>query len=181
MLQIVVPGKEFWNREKNEFEYGPEQILSLEHSLISISKWESKWKKAFLKEGDKTYEEVMDYIRCMTINKNIDPSVYERLSRENIEAINEYINDPMTATKIYVPKERGTRNRNAFTSEVIYYMMISFHIPIEFEKWHINRLLTLIRVCELKNGSQKKMSKSEITRRNAELNAARRARLNTRG
>lgn len=179
MLKITIPSQEVWDDETNRMYYTKEVTLRLEHSLISISEWESKWCKPFFEES-KTDEELLDYIRCMTIDKNIDPTVYNFLTRENIEAINAYIAAPMTATVIKeTPGSR--RKQERITSEVIYYWMISFQIPVEFEKWHINRLIMLIRVCSEYNKPNKKMSRREIFEQNKALNAARRARLGTKG
>lgn len=181
MLQIIIPVvDEQWDEEKEEFISAEEQTLQLEHSLISISKWESKWCKSFLSSNEKTYEETIDYIKCMTLTRNVNPEIYTRLTNENIEQINEYISAPMTAT-YFSEDKNGSRNREQITSELIYYWMISLNIPVEFEKWHLNRLLTLIRVCNIKNQPPKKMSKRDIMSRNAALNTQRRAQLNTKG
>ena len=180
MLQITIPGAEYFDDAKQEFVYEKEQTLQLEHSLVSLSKWESKWKKAFLSGKDKSYEETLDYIKCMTITKNVNPSVYSRLTNENLEQINSYISDPMTAT--YFSKDETKKNsREVVTSELIYHWMIAMNVPPEYQKWHLNRLLSLIRVCEIKNAPPKKMGRKELMSRNAALNAARRKRLNTRG
>ena len=154
----------------------------MEHSLLSISKWEAKWKKSYLSSTDKTPEEVLDYIRCMTVRPvNVDPSVYQALTKENIETITNYIQDPMTATTINTIKRPGRKNE-VITSEIVYYWMIAQNIPTEYEKWHINRLLTLIEVCAIKNDpNPKKMNRHEIARQNRALNAARRKRYGTRG
>ena len=180
MLRIVIPSAEYWDETKLEFVYQKEQTLQLEHSLVSLSKWESKWKKPFLGKDPKTDEETLDYVRCMTITQNVDPAVYLRLSNENICQINEYIEDPMTATTFRKEQARQF-NRETITSELIYYWMISNNIPPEYQKWHLNRLLTLIRVCNIKNNPPRKRSKGEIMRQNAALNAARRAKLGTKG
>lgn len=180
MLTITVPAVELWDDNKQEFVYGEEQTLRLEHSLLSLSKWESKWHKAYLGGQEKTHEETIDYIKCMTLTSNVKPEVYSRLSPQNIQEIIDYINDPMTATTFYDDKPSGM-NRETVTSELIYYWMISLQIPVDFEKWHLNRLMTLIRVCNVKNAPPKKMSKGEIMRRNAALNAQRKAKYNTRG
>ena len=181
MLQITIPlTEEQWDEEKEEFISAEEITLQLEHSLISISKWESKWCKSFLSSNEKTYEETIDYIKCMTLSRNVNPDVYARLTNINIEQINDYISAPMTATYFSDDKNKG-RSREQITSELIYYWMIALNIPVEFEKWHLNRLLTLIRVCNVKNQPPKKMSKRDIMSRNAALNAQRRAQLNTKG
>lgn len=181
MLTITIPAlPEAWDEQRQEFVQTKEQTLHLEHSLVSLSKWESKWHKAFLNKGEKSMEETLDYIRCMTITPNVDPNVYYRLTEKNVQQILDYINDPMTATTFYNDKQSGM-SRETITSELIYYWMISLQIPVEFQKWHLNRLITLIRVCQIKNTPPKKMSKGEIMRRNSALNAARRRQLNTRG
>lgn len=182
MLQIVVPDTEFWDSDKQEFlSMGKDQVLQLEHSLVSISKWEAKWNKEFLGK-EKTDEELLDYIRCMTLTQHVHPLAYHCITRENFKAIVDYIDAPMTATKFHaVPGLTKTRSNEPITSELIYYWMISYNIPFECQKWHLNRLLTLIRVCSVKNQPQKKLSPREIMTRNAALNASRRKALNTRG
>lgn len=180
MLQITVPADELWDEAKGEFVPVKEQTLQLEHSLISLSKWESKWCKSFFSKKEKTYEETIDYIKCMTLTQNVKPNVYLNLSRENIDEINKYIEAPMTAT-VFSEDSMRKSSRETITSELIYYWMIALNIPFECQKWHLNRLLTLIRVCEIKNTPPKKMSRREIMSRNAALNAARRKQLNTRG
>lgn len=180
MLQITIPSTELWDERKEEFVYVKEKTLQLEHSLVSLSKWESKWNKSFLSSSDKTNEETIDYIRCMTITQNVDPEVYTRLKNNVIKQIYDYINAPMTATVISDTK-RGGSSREVITSELIYYWMIALNIPFECQKWHLNRLLTLIRVCEIKNTPPKSMNRREIMNRNAALNAARRKQFNTKG
>lgn len=180
MLTITIPATEEFDEIKGEFLYTKEQTLQLEHSLISISKWESKWCKPFLSKNDKTAEEIIDYIKCMTLNTNVGDDVYRCLTQANLDKINKYIEAPMTATCFYEDKN-GKSNREVITSELIYYWMIALQIPFECQKWHLNRLLTLVRVCNIKNAPPKKMSKREIMSRNAKLNAARRQQLNTKG
>ena len=182
MLRLVVPAREFYDEAREEFVEVKEQTLLMEHSLISISKWEAKWQKPYLSDEKKTLEEILDYFRCMTVTpSNVDPLVYKALSAENIEAISDYINNPMTATTICDIKHAG-RKKEVLTSEVIYYYMIVQNIPVEFEKWHINRLITLIKVCAIKNDpNPKKMSRSAIAKQNRALNAARRKKYGTRG
>lgn len=180
MLQITVPALEQWDEENQEFINTKAQTLTLEHSLVSLSKWEAKWHKPFLSTKEKTYEETMDYIKCMTLTQNVDPNVYKALSNENIHEVNKYIEDPMTAT-ILSEQKKGRKTSETITSELIYYWMISLNIPVEFQKWHLNRLLTLIEVCNRKNEPPKKMGQSDIMKQNAALNAARRKKLNTRG
>jgi len=180
MLQIVIPALEYWDEKKEMFVSEKEQVLQLEHSLISLSKWESKWCKSFLSTKELSREENMDYIRCMTITKNVSPDTYKRLTNQHIDQINEYIKAPMTATTFR--EGRGAKGRKRIiTAELIYYWMVTFNIPVEFQKWHLNRLLTLIRVCEIENSPKKKQSANDILRENAALNAARKAQLKTKG
>ncbi len=181
MLYITVPSVELWDEVKEEFVKTKEQTLQLEHSLVSISKWEAKWRKVFLSKMEKTYEETIDYIKCMTITQNVSPDTYKYLTKDNIKQINDYISAPMTATWFSEDKSGSRSSSEQVTSELIYYWMIAFNIPFECQKWHLNRLLTLIRVCNIKNKPAKKMSRSDIMRRNASLNAARRKQLNTNG
>lgn len=179
MLIITIPESEYYDEVNEEFIIYKEQVLQLEHSLVSISKWESKWCKPFLSRDDKPAEEIIDYVRCMTITQNVAPDVYYRLTENNLTEINKYIDNPMTATTFHDDSRGG--NREIITSEIIYYWMVTFNIPFECQKWHLNRLLTLIRVCNIKSNPPKKMSKNEILRRNRELNEARKQSLKTRG
>lgn len=179
MIQITIPEREYWDEVKEEFVYSKSQILQLEHSLVSLSKWESEYCKPFLSREQKTYGETIDYVKCMTITQNIDPKVYDDLTDENMEEIKRYIESPMTATVISDDKKGGVREQP--TAELIYYWMIALNIPFECQKWHLNRLLTLIRVCSIKNQPPKKRSSREIMSRNSALNAARRKKYNTRG
>ena len=171
---------EMFDEKTQEFFTLKEQTIQLEHSLISLSKWESKWCKAFLTDNEKTIEETLDYIKCMTITQNVDPDVYKRLGQNNMKIINDYITAPMTATTFHGNLQKGS-NKETITSELIYYWMIALNIPMECEKWHLNRLLTLIRVCNVKNTPAKKMSKRDIVNQNASLNAARRKQLGSKG
>lgn len=180
MLRITVPDREYWDERKQEFVNIKGGELKLEHSLVSIAKWESKWNKSFLHTKEKTDEETIDYVRCMTLTQNIDHDIYKNLSVQNIEDIKNYINAPMTATVFADTGDKST-SREVVTAELIYYWMIAYNIPFECQKWHINRLLTLVRVCGIKNNPPKKMSKGEIMRRNAALNAQRRKQMNTKG
>lgn len=179
MLYITIPGTEQWDELNQEFIYTKSQRLQLEHSLVSISKWESKWKKPFLTKDPKTTEETVDYIRCMTLTQNVNPEVYKNLTMNNVSEINDYIESPMTATIINEQKQSG--RSEIITSELIYYKMIALNIPFDCQKWHLNRLLTLIKICNIKNQPPKKLSKSEIMSRNATINAARRKELNSKG
>lgn len=179
MLQITIPAVDLWDEVKQEFVIQKEQTLRLEHSLVSLSKWESKWCKPFLGKGEKTDEETQDYIKCMTITQNVDPDVYNYLSKDNFDQISEYIQAPMTATTF--PKDNSRGSNKIITAEVIYAWMFALQIPIDCEKWHLNRLLTQIRACSAMNQSPKKMSRSEIAKQNAALNATRRKQLNSKG
>ena len=179
MLEITIPANECWDERTQTFVIIKEQTLRLEHSLVSLSKWESKWCKSFFAREDKTYEETIDYIRCMTLNTYVEPDVYNYLTDENIKQIGDYISAPMTATTFSDNKKGGSRER--ITSELIYYWMISLGIPFECQKWHLNRLITLIRVCSIKNSPGKKMTKMDIAARNKALNEARRKKYNTKG
>lgn len=179
MLRLIVPEKELYDERTGLFVRTKKQVLQLEHSLVSLSKWESKWHKPFLSKNEKSGEEMLDYIRCMTITQNVPDEVYFALDTNELMKINNYLNDSMTATTI--TKQQGKSRGEIITSEIIYYWMISLQIPFECEKWNLNRLLTLIEVCNIKNSPGKKMSKSEIMRRNRTLNAARKQQMHTRG
>ena len=180
MLKIHIPEGEEFDERTNEFVYHSACTLALEHSLISVSKWESKWKIPFINGKEKTHEQFLDYIRCMTLTTQVDPSVYKFITPEQMKQITTYIEDSMTATRFKEDKKKNKKPQS-LTSETIYYMMFAQQIPIECEKWHLNRLMTLIRVCSEKNAPQKKMSKSEIYAQNKMLNAQRRAKYNTKG
>lgn len=180
MLDIFVPQKEFFDESKQEFVYTNSQALQLEHSLVSLSKWESKWCKPFLGKEDKTTEQVIDYIRCMTITQNVKADVYNNLSSDSFDAIKKYIDAPMTATW-FNEKTGAKKNTEIVTAELIYYWMIVQNIPMECQKWHLNRLLTLVRVCGIKNSSPKKMSRKTLLDNRKALNESRRTRLNTKG
>ena len=179
MLKITIPEKEMYDEKENRFFKTRDCTLQLEHSLVSLSKWESKWNKPFLSKEPKTFEETIDYIKCMTITQNVDDSVYLNLTKENVDEINNYIALPMTATTF--SKTNMSRSSEIVTSELIYYWMIALQIPMECQRWHLNRLLTLVQVCNIKNSPPKKMSKRELMSRNASLNAARRSKLHTKG
>lgn len=185
MLKIVVPARQIredFDEAKGEFipVMTKEQTLQLEHSLVSVSKWEAKWCKPFLPKGNQTTEEFIDYVRCMTLTQNVNPDVYKALTPQLLAEVSAYIDAPMTATTF--PK-RGNRapRREYITSEIIYYWMASYQIPFECQKWHLNRLLTLINVFNVKNAPQKKMSRQEIMARNRALNAANKKKWNTKG
>lgn len=182
MLQITIPETELFDEARQEFIYVNKPVtLTLEHSLVSISKWEAKWKKPYLSDEEKSVEEVIDYIRCMTITQNVDPEVYYALTTDNFKEIDEYIKDPHTATTI---TEKGPHKKTGegVTSELIYYWMCAYQIPFEAQKWHFNRLMTLIRIASIKNnGESNKMSKDAAFKQQRELNAIRRAKHGTKG
>lgn len=182
MLEIIVPGKELFNEETQEFIYTKPRNLRLEHSLVSLSKWESKHRKPFLvaKEG-LTKDELIDYVRCMTITQNVPEDVYYSIARDQIEQILRYIDEPMTATWFSVNKQTSSQTRETVTSEIIYYWMCAHQIDWKAEKWHLNRLLTLIRVCNAKNGASGKMNRKDIMKQNREINAARRRKMRSSG
>lgn len=180
MLTIVVLGEEMFDDQSQEFSTRNDVTLKLEHSLISLSKWESKYEMPFLGHEEKTNEEVLGYIKTMTLTPNVPEEVYSNLSKANISDINNYIDAKMTATW-FNDGPGPPKSRDVITAELIYYWMITFQIPFECEKWHLNRLFTLIRICNIKQAKPKKMSRAEIGARNRELNAQRRAQLGSKG
>lgn len=187
MLTIVIPPKEFWDEAKGEFvKIGDKDVtLQLEHSLIALSKWESKWKVPFLeKNPPKTNEMTIDYIRCMTITKNVPPDVYDRIPNPLYTDILNYIKDPMTATwfgSAPTPQGKQKAKPEVLTAEVIYYKMISHNIPMECQKWHLNSLITLIRVFNNKNSKPTKMNKKEMLAQRKALNESRRSAAKSKG
>lgn len=178
MLQLIVPEFEEWDPVKEEFVTKiKEHTLRLEHSLVSLSKWESTWCKPFLAQDTLTFEETIDYVRCMTITQNVSPDVYKYLTDDNVRTVKDYIDAKMTATWFSEKAGvKGKKGNETITSELIYYWMIAYDIPSDYEKWHLNRLLTLIRVCEVKNdpSSNKKMTMNETYSQYRSLNEARR-------
>jgi hypothetical protein len=180
---IKVPSQEFF-LPPDQFINTKETEIKIEHSLVAISKWESKWHVAFLDDHvEKTNEMMIDYIRCMTITQNVNPIVYLAINQspEVLKEINDYIDDPMTATTFNNRFMKSGGRGEYVTSELIYYWMISQNIPMDCEKWHLNRLMALIRICSEKNAPSKKMKKSEILNQNRSLNEMRRAKYGTKG
>lgn len=183
MLKVVIPECEMFDNETLTFFKVKSQELTLEHSLVSLSKWEAKWEKPYLgfqKNSEHTLEEELDYIRCMTITQNVDPLVYTIIPSDVLVEIREYIERSMTATRFSdVPSGGG--GSSFITSELIYYWMILYNIPFECQKWHLNRLLTLIRICAIKSSPEKKMSQKEVMSKQRDLNAKRKAALRSKG
>lgn len=193
MIEIVIPEQHY--HEHNRFDDQNEVFIpdididikethiQLEHSLLSIKKWEQKWHKPFLIKTKKTYEELIDYIRCMTLTHGVDSEIYEWIPKETMEQIVKYIEDPMTATWFKDNTLIGAQktSREVITSEIIYYWMISLNIPVEFQKWHLNQLLTLIKVVNIKNQKPKKVDAQTAARERAALNKKRREEMNSRG
>ncbi len=179
-LQIKIPAREFYDPVNNRFITTKAVELVLEHSLLSISKWESKWHKPYLSPNEKTQEETIDYIRCMCLNREVDPNVFYAIDRKTFQSIADYISNPMTATTFHNREKK--KSREIITNELIYFWMTNFNIPFDpCQKWHLNRLLTLIEVASIKNQPPKKMGRKEMLNQRSALNAQRRARYNTRG
>ncbi len=181
MLTIIFRGTEMFDEEREEFTTVGDCVLKLEHSLVSLSRWEAKYEKPFLGASEKTHDEMLDYIRAMVLNEDeVGPECFDQLSEENFKEIGRYIDAKMTATW-FSEAPGAPKTRDVVTSELIYYWMTQFHIPFECDIWHLNRLFTLIRICNIKTAKPKKMSRSEIAARNRELNAQRRAQMGTKG
>lgn len=189
MLNIDIPKGKEWDDDLQKFVSHDELHLSLEHSLISISRWESKWHKPFLDDKEKTEEELFDYIRCMCVTQNVTIDKIKELPKEAVAQINQYINDEYTGTH-FTDYRKNQKNRNSrneiMSSERIYYSMIAYNIPFSCEKWHLSRLMTLIRVCQFEAErqdpkSKNKMSLNDIYARNRALNEQRRKAWHTKG
>lgn len=181
MLRIEIPAWEYYDEVKEEFFQVKAQELCLEHSLVSISKWEAIWHKPYLSKTKKTLDELISYIKCMTLTQNVPEISYQGLTKENYDTIADYLTDSMTATWFSKNQGRSSHSREIVTSELIYYWMITLGIPMECQKWHLNRLLTLIQICNIKNSPSKKMSSQAIARQNADINSARRLAMHSKG
>lgn len=180
MLIITVPGAEVFNEVEGTFSTINDTTLELEHSLLSLSKWESEFQKPFLSKAEKSNEETLAYVRCMITTPDYDPDIIYKMSRANFAQINDYIESKQSATTFTIaPNKKGPSE--IITAELIYYWMVSFKIPFETESWHLNRLFSLIRLCSIKGSKPEQMSKREISEHNRKLNEARRAELNTKG
>lgn len=180
MLIITVPGVESFDDKSQEFVTVGEVQLELEHSLISLSKWESTFEKPFLGEEEKTTEETIGYVKAMLLTPDIPPEVFSRFSQENYNQLNEYIAKKMTATWFREMPQSRSRGE-VITAELIYYWMIALNIPFECQHWHLNRLFTLIKVCNQKNSPQKKMGRREAAAQQRSLNQQRKQQLGTAG
>jgi hypothetical protein len=179
MLKLTILGEESWNKEKEEFVYSDAIVLELEHSLVSLSKWESIWEKPFLSKDEKTSDQILSYIQCMC-DEEIPVEIFAKLAQKDLDKITDYIDAKMTATW-FSDEQKGSKNGEIITSELIYYWLVAFTIPFEVQHWHLNRLLTLIKVCSIKQQKPKKMSRSELMARNRMLNEQRRRQLGTNG
>ena len=180
MLSITISGDELFDETTNKFISEDIAVLELEHSLVSLSKWESKYEVPFLSSGEKTTDQIVSYIHLMVISPGVTPEILSQLSQTNLEQINAYIESKQSATTFGLMPERKGRGET-ITSELIYYWMVAFNIPFECQHWHLNRLFSLIRICNVKQSKPKKINRSEIAARNRELNAQRKAQLGTTG
>lgn len=180
MLRLIVPGNEVFHEDTATFESFDDVELELEHSLVSLSKWESKYKKPFLSSNQKTTQEVFSYIEAMILTPVYPPDIVASFTQTNFNQIHDYIESAESATTFGAMPERKGKGE-VITAELIYYWMVIFNIPFECELWHLNRLFALIRICNIKQSKPKKMSRTEIAMRNRELNAKRKEQYHTRG
>lgn len=180
MLRLQVPELELFDETTEEILFQPASVLVLEHSLASLSKWESIWKTSFINTDDKTTEQTISYIKCMNQTPDIPDYVFENLTSKHYNEIEAYITDKATATTFGQRKGNGA-GTSIITAEIIYYWMVSLNIPLECEHWHLNKLIALIEVCDRKNSPNKKMSKTELAAKTREINERNRAKFNTRG
>lgn len=174
MLELPIKGREMFDEDTFEFKQFKDTTLKLEHSLVSVSKWEEEYKKPFLTEQSKTREETLFYIKCMTINNNVDKEIYNLITDEDILKVNDYIAEQRTATWFNDSGNEHDISGEQTTSELIYYWMLVYKIPQEYQKWHLSRLMTLIKICNIKNSPSKKMSENETLQMYKELNKQRR-------
>ena len=183
MLQLTIGVSELFDETTSQFIQTEGTTIELEHSLVSLSKWESKFEKPFLVKDKKEANEILEYIKMMTLTPNVNPEIYDQLTSSQYQQIDDYINAKMTATWFNEDKGPGRKGpaRETITSELVYYWMVALTIPFECQNWHLNRLITLIRVCNIKNQPPKKMRRGDIASRNRELNAMRKAQMGTNG
>lgn len=179
MLKLTIPKSEDFNERTSEFEIHTEVVVELEHSLVSLSKWESKWEKPFLGEDEKSDEQTLDYIKFMCLDENLPEEVFSRFTTTMFERVRDYIQASMTAT--WFKEDKGRPSREVITSEIIYYWMIQNNVPVEFQHWHLNRLITLLKVCSHKNKPPEKMNPRDAAAKQRALNEARKAKYNTSG
>ena len=179
-ITVTIPDKEFFDQANNRFLTIRGRSLTFEHSLLSITKWESKWHKPYLSKTEKTREEAIDYLRCMCLDKIDDPNIFMAIDADAMKEISLYIEDPMTATTFREDHKR--QSREIITNEIVYYWMTELNIPFDpCQKWHFNRLMTLIRVASIKKQPPKKMGKKEWAAQRSAINAQRRAKYNSKG
>lgn len=180
MLTIVVQGDELWDEEAEKFCYTEDTVLQFEHSLVSLSKWEAKYHKLFLTKEPKTEEEMGGYIQAMLLTPDVPIEVFDRMTKEQFEELDAYINDPMTGSTIS-EMPQGSRTSERLSSELIYFWMSQYNIDISHKHDHLNRLFTLIKIHHAKTQKPKKMSKNARAQQMAELNAQRKAQMGTKG
>lgn len=186
MYELKVKGGELYNNLTKEFIYVKPHTLIIEHSLISLHAWEAIWHIPFLGDQKLNYEQIVSYIKCMTLNHDVDPNIYLFITDENIKEVNAYIDNPMTATwfgdGLGTSKKKKKRAGRIVTAELLYYYMLSLNIPFECRKWHLNQLITLIKVCNEENETpNKKVSKRDFIKRRDEINEMRKKQLHTTG
>lgn len=181
MLSIIVPGREFYDEESELFVTVGETQLELEHSLVSLSKWESRWEKPFIGNAEKTTEQVTSYIQFMCLTPDVPPEVFDRVSNENLQEINDYLNSKMTATWFSADETATKGPQEVITSEVVYYWMITMNVPMECQHWHLERLFTLLKVIQLKSAPPKKRNRADVAAQRRALNQKRQQEFGTKG
>lgn len=179
MLRLEVITEEGYDESSEQFVAASSRILELEHSLLSLSKWESKWCVPFLSTNSKTEEQTLDYIRMMYLRGEFPEDIWTKLEPKHYDQIREYIDAPMTATTFNDKKAKASRE--IVTAELIYYWMIALGIPFECQEWHLNKLLTLVKVCNIKNSPKQKMSAADSAQQRQQLNEERRRATGSRG